>query len=138
MTEDSEPRPGEGTLRLGDLQLAILRVLWSEGEASVVRVHEVVSAARGGAPSTISTMLAKMEARGLVTRRKVGRQFLWRAAVAEDHARRSMVEDVTTRMFGGDPLELLNHLVRESEIDGEDLDSLRALIERRAREEGAK
>ena len=68
----------------------------------------------------------------MVAHRKNGRQFVWCALVAEDHARRSMVRDVTTRMFGGDPLELLNHLVSESEIDKGDLDALRALIERRA------
>ena len=126
----------DAPLRLGDLQLAILRVLWAEREATVVRVHEVVSADRGGSASTIATMLSKMEAKGLVAHRKEGRQFIWRALVAEDHARRSMVDDVTSRMFGGDPLELLNHLVRESEIGEGDLDALRALIERRASKEG--
>lgn len=128
----SDPAP----LRLGDLQLAILRVLWADGEATVLRVHEVVSQRRGGSASTIATMLSKMEAKGLVAHRKEGRQFVWRALVAEDHARRSMVEDVTTRMFGGDPLELLNHLVREAEIDDGDLDALREMIERRAAGEG--
>lgn len=123
-------------LRLGDLQLAILRVLWREGEATVVHVHEVIAATRGGSASTIATMLSKMEVRGLVAHRKDGRQFVWRALVAEDHARRSMVRDVTTRMFGGDPLELLSHLVSESEIDKGDLAALRELIERRASLDG--
>lgn len=133
---DIETTSDGAPLRLGDLQLAILRVLWKEGEATVVRVHEVVSARRGGSASTIATMLSKMEARGLVSHRKEGRQFVWRSLVAEDHARRSMVDDVMSRMFGGDPLELLNHLVREAEIDEGDLDSLRAMIERRAAGEG--
>lgn len=129
----NEPHAERTPLRLGDLQLAILRVLWREGESTVVRVHGVVSARRGGSPSTIATMLTKMEARGLVARRREGRQHLWHAVVAEDQARRSMVADVTARMFGGDPLELVSHLVREAEIDGEDLDALRDLVERRAR-----
>ena len=133
---DIETTSDGAPLRLGDLQLAILRVLWKEGEATVVRVHGVVSARRGGSASTIATMLSKMEARGLVSHRKEGRQFIWRALVAEEHARRSMVDDVMSRMFGGDPLELLNHLVREAEIDEGDLDSLRAMIERRAAGEG--
>ena len=134
---DSTTSSDDSPLRLGDLQLAILRVLWREGEATVVHVHEVISATRGGSASTIATMLSKMEARGLVAHRKNGRQFVWCALVAEDHARRSMVRDVTTRMFGGDPIELLNHLVSESEIDKDDLDALRALIERRASGEGS-
>ena len=133
MTEtDPTDTRGDAPLRLGALQLALLRVMWAEGEATVVRIHEIVSRDRGGSASTIATMLTKMEARGLVAHRKEGRQFVWRPLVAEDHARRSMVRDVTARMFGGDPLELLNHLVHESEIDRDDLDALRELIERRA------
>ena len=55
-------------LRLGDLQVAILRVLWEEGEATVARVTEALPGKRR-APTTIATMLTKMERRGLVTHR---------------------------------------------------------------------
>ena len=85
MTEtDPTDTRGDAPLRLGDLQLAILRVMWAEGEATVVRIHEIVSRDRGGSASTIATMLTKMEARGLVAHRKEGRQFVWRPLVAAD------------------------------------------------------
>ena len=134
--KDPEGEP----IRLGDLQLAIMRVLWAEGEGSVTRVHEVVGPERGSAASTIATMLSKMEARGLVGHHKVGRQFIYTPLVEEGLARRSMVQDVTSRMFGGNPAELLSHLVREEEIGGDDLDELRALIEQKvkARTKGKK
>ena len=135
MTDPASSTQPESPLRLGDLQLAILRVLWAESEATVVRVHEVIEPVRGCTASTVATMLSKMEARGLVTHRKEGRQFVYRALVAEEQAQRSMVRDVTSRLFGGDPLELVHHLVREDEIDTTDLDAIREMIEaRRARE----
>lgn len=124
---------GDEPLRLGDLQLAILRVLWANGEATVTDVHGVVGPERGSAASTIATMLSKMEARGLVTHRKEGRQFVYTPLVAEDSARRSMVQDVKSRMFGGDPLQLLSHLVREEELGDDDLTELKALIAKKAR-----
>ncbi len=96
-------------------------------------VHRVVGPGRGSAASTIATMLSKMETRGLVTHHKVGRQFLYTPLVAEDVARRSMVQDVTSRMFGGDPVELLTHLVREEEIGADDLAEIKALIASKAR-----
>lgn len=138
MTPRKSPSSSDGEpsepLRLGDLQLAILRVLWANGEATVTEVHEVVGPERGSAASTIATMLSKMEVRGLVTHHKVGRQFVYTALVEEDSARRSMVEDVKARMFGGDPLELLSHLVREEELGTDDLSELRALIAKKVRE----
>lgn len=101
----------------------------------MTRVHEVVGPERGSAASTIATMLSKMEARGLVDHHKVGRQFVYVALVEEVNARRSMVQDVMSRMFDGDPTELLSHLVREEEIGAEDLDALRALIAKKSRKE---
>lgn len=126
----------DNPLRLGDLQLAILRVLWSAEEATVVEVHGKVGPERGSTQSTIATMLSKMEARGLVEHRKEGRQFVYRAAVAEDYARRSMLQDVTARMFGGDVRELLTHLVREEEIGEGDLALIEEMIAKRREGDG--
>jgi len=124
--------PDSDPVRLGDLQLAILRVLWAEGEATVARVHAVVEPERGSSASTIATMLTKMEARGFVRHRKSGRQFVYRARIGEAEARRSMVRDVTARLFAGDPLALVSHLVREEELGPDDLSAIQAMIERHA------
>jgi predicted transcriptional regulator len=126
------PPSAPDPVRLGDLQLAILRVLWSAGEANVAHVHAALEAARGSAFSTIATMLSKMEARGLVRHRKVGRSYVYRACIDEDSAQRAMVRDVTKRLFAGNPLELVSHLVREEEIGADDLEAIRAMIERHA------
>ncbi len=121
--------------RLGDLQLAILRVLWQRDGATVVQVHEELVKARELSSSTVGTMLQKMERRGIVRHRRDGRRYVYRATVSEPEVRRGMVVDLTRRLFGGDPLALLGHLVREEELDGSDLDALRAEIERRQAEE---
>jgi predicted transcriptional regulator len=110
--------------RLGDLQLAILRVLWQKKEATLGTVHEAL-AERGLAPTTIATMLKRMEERGIVKHRVEGRQFAYRAAVAEGRVHRSMVGALIDKLFGGDPRALVEHLVSEGEIDAEELDALR-------------
>ncbi len=68
---------------LGDLQLAIMRVLWRQGEASVAAVHRELLDERGLAPTTIATMLTKMEKKGVVSHRTEGRKFLYRPTVSE-------------------------------------------------------
>jgi BlaI family penicillinase repressor len=113
---------------LGDLQLAIMRILWSRDEASVADVHEELEAERGLALTTIATMLAKMEKKGVVEHRAEGRRFLYRPTVSEGQVRRSMVSDLTSQLFRGDALALVNHLLSEHEIDGRELNQLRKLI----------
>ncbi|HEX5050485.1 MAG TPA: BlaI/MecI/CopY family transcriptional regulator [Planctomycetota bacterium] len=127
----------KGPRNLGDLQLAILRALWQRGEAAVAEVHDSLSD-RGLALTTIATMLRKMEEKGLVAHRGQGRQFLYRAEVDPDLVQRNLVGDLVTRLFDGDPLALVNHLLREGEIELSELDSLRKKVieaERRQKRE---
>lgn len=117
--------------RLGELQHAILRVLWDRGEATVAEVHRALHDERGLAPTTIATMLTKMERKGVVTHRTQQRRFVYRAAVAEPEIRSSMVQDVVDRVFAGDRGALVHHLLTEGEIDEGEIEELRALIEGR-------
>ena len=119
--------------QLGDLQLAILRVLWTRGEASASHVHAALLEDRGLALTTIKTMLRKLEEKGVVTHRADGRTFIYQAALIESDVREGMVGYVVQRMFAGEGTALVNHLIETGEIDANELDELRArLAERRA------
>jgi BlaI family penicillinase repressor len=118
-----------GKHTLGELQHAIMRVLWGRNEATVAEVHEALYDERGLAPTTIATMLRKMEQKGVVAHRVEGRQFVYRPAVSEDAVRSSMVGELLDRLFAGDPSALVSHLVADREIDHEEIERLRALLD---------
>ncbi len=118
---------------LGDLQHAIMRVLWAHVEASAAEVHAALQAERGLAPTTIATMLRKMEDKGVVAHRSEGRQFVYRAAVSEGEVRRSMVGEVVDRLFAGNPAALVSYLVAEEGLDPEELARLRAALDGKER-----
>lgn len=117
----------KGPRNLGDLQLAILRTLWDLGEAPVSAVHEAL-ADRQLALTTIATMLRKMEEKGLVAHTELGRQFVYRAKVAPEQVQKNLVGDLVTKLFDGDPLALVNHLLRAGEIELGELDDLRRQV----------
>tara|TARA_R110002072_G_scaffold67163_3_gene165124 strand:+ start:148287 stop:148739 length:453 start_codon:yes stop_codon:yes gene_type:complete len=117
----------QGPKNLGDLQLAILRALWERGEAPVSVVHDALSD-RGLALTTIATMLRKMEEKGLVAHRDQGRQFLYRSEVDPDVVHKNLVGDLVTRLFDGDPMALVNHLLRAGDIDLGELEDLRKAV----------
>lgn len=128
----------ESPQKLGDLQLAILRVLWAHGEATVTDVHEALEPERGLAPTTIATMLTKMEKKGVVGHRSEGRRFVYTPAVSEGEVRRSMVAGLTSQLFRGDVGALVHHLLSEHPISNDELSDLQGLIAARAGEEDAK
>src|SRR5439155_4455471 len=74
-----------GRHQLTELQLAILRVLWDKGEATVQDIWEALHAERGLAQTTVATMLSRLERRGVVTRRRrlepATSDLLWKVAL---------------------------------------------------------
>lgn len=130
--DDSTP----GITRLGDLQLAIMRVLWDLGEATVTDVHQALLDDRGLAPTTIATMLKKMEDKGVVSHRADGRRFIYRPTMSEDQVTRGMVTDLTTRLFAGNPMALVSHLIARHEIDAGELGDLEKMIAEAKKKEG--
>ena len=132
--DDEEGTPTN--TRLGDLQLAIMRVLWDLGEATVTDVHHALLDERGLAPTTIATMLKKMEDKGVVAHRAEGRRFIYRPTMSQDQVTRSMVLDLTDRLFEGSPMALVTHLISRHEIDPEELSDLERMIAMAKQKEG--
>ena len=119
-----------GKHTLGELQHAIMRVLWQNEESTVAEVHEALYDERGLAPTTIATMLRKMEDKGVVAHRVENRHFVYRPTVTEDEVRSSMVGELLDRLFAGDPAALVSHLVADHDIDEAEVEQLRALLDR--------
>ena len=113
---------------LSDLQLAVMRVLWQSREASTTEVVEALARSRGLAHTTVSTLLTRLEKRGLLAVRREGRQLHYRARVTEDAVRRSMVGSLLGNLFGGDARALVAHLVREDEVGTDDMERIQALL----------
>jgi len=121
-----------GRHHLTELQLAILRVMWDKGEATVQDIWEALHAERGLAQTTVATMLSRLERRGVVTRRAPpqSRQFHYRAAVTEPEVQHSMVGELTERLFDGDVTQLVQHLLNGADVSPGDLAKIRKRIAR--------
>lgn len=119
------------SLQLSELQLAIMRVLWDLGEATVAQVQEMLSVERPLAATTVATMLKRMEHRHLLKHRAEGRVFVYAPVISEDEVLRHEVGDLTHRWFQGDPTALVNHLLGSHGIEDGDLSKVRKLISQR-------
>src|SRR5688572_14327131 len=120
--------------RLADLQLAIMEVLWSKGEASVGDVKESLHASRPLAYTTVGTMLAKLEQKGLVAHRVEGRANVYRSLVPRDKVSRSMVDDLLERLFAGDVAGMVCHLLEDADVSRDELDRVKAILRQKEKE----
>jgi len=118
------------TTQLTDLQLALVRVLWTRGEATVAEVVEALRPERELAPTTVATLLSRLEKRRVVAHTTRARQYVYRARVSESAVRASMVAGLTDTLFGGDVAALMTHLLDAGSVRPGDLDRVRTLISR--------
>lgn len=116
---------------LSDLQLAIMRALWQKPNSTTTEVVEAVRASRPLAHTTIATLLTRLEKRGLVEVKRDGRQLCYRALLSESQVKKSMVSDLVSSLFMGNPSALLSHLVKEQEIDETELEAIRSMLEKK-------
>ena len=117
-----EPQP------LTDLQLAILRVLWERDRASVLEITDALRGSRGLAQQTIATILSRLEKRGIVSHTAQQRQYIYRALVSEPDVRRTLLAELTERVFEGDVPALVSQLLSTNEMSPGDLARVKAMI----------
>ena len=117
------------SVKLSDIQLAIMRVLWKRGEASTPEVAEALRDERGLAYTTVATLLRRLEKRGVVSHVTRQRALVFKPRVSEAEVKRSMVLDMVGTLFQGDSKALLAHLVREEDIRADDFEKIKKLLE---------
>ena len=117
-----------------ELELEILKVLWRLGPATVRQVRDELAAVRDLAYTTVMTMMTIMDTKGYVKRVKDGRSFIYEATYQEQKASRNMLKDVVDRLFGGSTKAVMQHLLETSELDDEELNQIRQIINRKAGE----
>lgn len=102
--------PRHSILDLAPLELECLSVLWPLGEGTVRDIHRALAASRPRAYTTVLTIMDRLEQKGIVTRRKVGRAFHYQARLSAEEARLRAVEKIVEGFFDGSPEALAAHL----------------------------
>jgi len=113
---------------LTELKIAILRLLWDQGELTVAQIWEQLYAERKLAQTTIATIVARLQRRRILARRTKDKQFVYRALVTEADVQHSMVSELTERLFAGDVTALVSHLLSDRDMTPGDLARVRKMI----------
>jgi predicted transcriptional regulator len=122
------PLPG------GDLEHAVLLVLWELGEASAPEIHRRVGEPNGSVYTTTAKVLDRLYAKGLVSRERAGKAFVYKPAFTRRVVERARVRHVLGRVLRPDVGPAMATLVEAVEsIDPELLDELARQVEARRR-----
>ncbi len=117
--------------RVSDAEWEVLRVLWTQNEASGTEVVSVLQKTTDWKPTTIRTLLSRLVNKGVIGFRPglAGHVYFPLMTEAECAAveRRTFLEKV----YRGDPRSMLAAFLTEERLTPEDLDALRQLLDER-------
>src|SRR3954452_19189445 len=97
------------------LELLCLSALWSLKEGNVKEVQRIVNESRPLAYTTIMTVLERLLRKGKLTRRKVGRAFIYSPTSERDEMRKHAIRELLDSFFDGSEEQLLQFLGKAPE-----------------------
>lgn len=92
------------------LELECLCMLWTLGEGNVQAVRDSLLPRKNLAYTTVMTMLDRLARKQIVSRRKVGRSFVYTPQVTRDEIRKRALRHLTESLFDGSPESLRRYL----------------------------
>jgi predicted transcriptional regulator len=119
---------------LGALERGVMDLVWSRGEVSVREACERFG--QGVAYTTVMTTMDRLFKKGLLTRRKVGRAFVYAAAASREAVEGAVATELVHSLLQreGEPLPVLSSLVDAvSDRDRALLEELERLIREKRR-----
>jgi BlaI family transcriptional regulator, penicillinase repressor len=115
---------------LSKSEMEVARVIWELGDASLGEIFAAFSRKHDSDYSTVQTYVRRLEAKGYVSSRREGRGKRYRPKVARSRVIRQTLADLTNRLFGGEAMPLVRHLIEERGISRQDIAELRNLLNR--------
>lgn len=119
---------------LGELQRAVLEIIWHLGQASVHQVREHLNLQKKLAYTTVLTALQKLEKAGWLKHRAEGKSYIYYPTRSREEAGARSVRRFMKQVFDGDAVSLFQHLIQETDLTDEELNQLREMIEHKRKE----
>jgi len=128
------PRPASKTLT--ESEERIMRVLWSQKEASVKEICEALPEEQASAYNTVLTILGILHRKKYVRYKRQGRAFIYRAAVTQKHAQREAFETLVSHFFGGSKNAFAQYLIDDHRLSAQELDDLKKRLRQKQKTTG--
>ncbi len=107
----------------------VLRIVWELRSATVQQVVDQLPPDRNISYATVQTLLRRLEKKEYLTHKREGKAYIFSAVAKKEDVISRTVGDFVNRLFGGDPLPLVQYLAKHGKITNQDIDNLKALID---------
>ena len=114
---------------LGELELEVMKILWSRGRSSVLQVSEQLSKQKGYARTTILTILQRLHKKGFLKRKKEDGVYRYEPTQKRQQVMGRLLNQFIDRVFDGSSTSLVQQLTG-AKMSDEELDQIKAIIDK--------
>ncbi len=122
MARKTQPDP------LSDKQREIMDIVWELGEASVFEVREKLLKQRRVARNTVRTMMERLEEKGWLKFRVIGRTHFYSALIPRDVNLGRRVMELVNKVCGGSPESLMSALISHGDLSKAEIVRIEKLL----------
>ena len=115
--------------KLTPRELAIMHIVWAQGDVTVRAVHDALNRERKTAYTTVMTLMTILTTKGHLVRRQDERAYVYSAARPRQQVVGRLVTDFLDRVFAGAAHPLLLHLVKHEKLTAGERAELKRMID---------
>jgi len=108
---------------------AIIQAVWGNEPCAAPTVQEALEAGRSWSYSTVKTLMDRMVAKGLLTTERIRNLILYRSAITRAQAQGGEIMRAIRRAFDGALTPMMQFLLDNNKLSGDQLAELEALIQ---------
>jgi predicted transcriptional regulator len=109
-------------------ELEILQVLWSEGNATVRKVHEAMAGFKDAGYTTTLKLMQIMHDKGLVGRDDSGKSHIYFALASKEKTQQQFLGKMMNNLFDGSPSQLMMQALGGHKPSIEEIEKIEALL----------
>ena len=118
-------------IRLTDVELELMLILWQLGEASIKDILSHLPASRPMAYTSASTIVRILEKKGFVRSQKFGRGHLYQPLIDKSEYEAHSLNHMVENLFENTPKNLVARLLADETLSLEELQAMQSMLRKK-------
>lgn len=120
--------------QISDAEFEVMSIIWKYEPISTNDVVERLSKNKKWSPKTITTMLFRLEKKGVISHEKEGRVFVYSALIQKDAYLKAERSAFINRFFDGALNQMVVSYLNENDLTKNDIGTLQAILDKKRKQ----
>lgn len=123
-------------LQISEAEYEVMKIIWKHAPISTNQVTDILCRTTDWSPKTVQTMLKRLVTKGVLSYEKRSRMFVYSPVFSEEDYLRQKNSSFLDRYYNGKLSAMFSSFLDTEPVSGEELESLRQLLNDRFPEGG--